>query len=72
LGHMVVPPDTVINLQIGTRKGASVTIDGQPDFEIQDKDIVTVSSSETTAIFARLQDKSYFYHNLANRLRRGG
>jgi NAD+ kinase len=72
LGHMVVSRNTEIKMHVGTRKGASVTVDGQPDFEIQDKDTVSVSSSDTPAFFARLQDKSYFYRNLANRLRRGG
>jgi NAD+ kinase len=72
LGHMVVPPETIVSLKIGTRKGASVAVDGQPDFDIQDKDTVTITCSDTSAYFARLQDKGYFYRTLANRLRRGG
>lgn len=72
LGHLVVPRTSIITLHVGTRKGASVTIDGQPDFQIEDKDVLTVTNSPNSAYFARLQSKTYFYQNLANRLRRGG
>ncbi len=72
LGHMIVPQTETVNLYVGTRKGASVTIDGQPDFSIEDKDILNVTNAPHVAYFARVQPKSYFYTTLANRLRRGG
>jgi NAD+ kinase len=72
LGHLVVPRTSIITLHVGTRKGASVTIDGQPDFQIEDKDVLTITNSTNSAYFARLQSKTYFYQNLAKRLRRGG
>ncbi len=72
LGHLVVPRTSSITLYVGTRKGASVTIDGQPDFSIEDKDILNVTCSPNSAYFARIQSKTYFYQTLANRLRRGG
>jgi NAD+ kinase len=72
LGHLLVPETSMIKLYIGTRKGASVTIDGLPDFSIEDKDVVNITNGPHVAHFARLQPKSYFYQNLANRLRRAG
>ncbi|HEX2916687.1 MAG TPA: NAD(+)/NADH kinase [Chloroflexia bacterium] len=72
LSHLIVPESSVVTLYVGTRKGASVTIDGQPDFSILDKDVLNVSNAPHVAYFARLQPKSYFYATLATRLRRGG
>lgn len=72
LGHLIVPQDATISLYVGTRKGASVTVDGQPDFSIEDGDVLNVSQGPHVAYFARVQPKSYFYTTLANRLRRGG
>lgn len=71
LGHLIVPETSVIRLHVGTRKGASVTIDGSPDQTIEDKDIFMVRSAPHNAHFARLQSKQYFYNTLATRLRRG-
>ncbi len=70
LGHMVVSESSTVTLYVGTRKGASVTIDGQPDFSIEDQDIVNIAHGPHVAHFARLQPKNYFYQTLANRLRR--
>ena len=70
LGHLVVPETSTITLYVGTRKGASVTIDGQPDFSIQDQDVLHVTSAPHVAYFARVQPKHYFYQTLADRLRR--
>ncbi len=72
LGHLVVPRTSTITLYVGTRKGGSVTIDGQPDFSIEDKDVLNITHSPHSAYFARLQSKTYFYKTLATRLRRGG
>lgn len=72
LEHLVMPSTSNIALYVGTRKGASVTIDGQPDFQIEDKDVLNVTVSPHSAYFARVQHKIYFYKTLANRLRRGG
>lgn len=72
LGHLVVPESSTVTLYVGTRKGASVTIDGQPDFSIEDQDVVNVTNGPHMAYFARLQPRNYFYLTLAERLRRGG
>lgn len=72
LGHLVVPETSTVSLYVGTRKGASVTIDGQPDFSIEDKDVLNVTNAPHVAYFARVQPQSYFYTTLAERLRRGG
>jgi NAD kinase len=61
-----------VTLYVGTRKGASVTIDGQPDFSIEDQDMLHITNAPNNAYFARLQPKQYFYNTLADRLRRGG
>lgn len=70
LSQLIVPESSLITLYVGTRKGASVTIDGQPDFSIEDKDMLNISNNSHAAYFARLQPKQYFYKTLANRLRR--
>lgn len=72
LGHLIVPESSTVTLYVGTRKGASVTIDGQPDFSIEDKDMLNISTAPHVAYFARVQPKHYFYETLATRLRRGG
>jgi NAD+ kinase len=72
LGHLIVPETSTVTLYVGTRKGASVTIDGQPDFSIQDKDMINITKAPNIAYFARLQPRQYFYDTLATRLRRGG
>lgn len=72
LGHLIVPESSTVSLYVGTRKGASVTIDGQPDFSIEDKDMLNITNAPIKAYFARLQPKQYFYETLATRLRRGG
>lgn len=72
LSHLILPESVTVHLDIGTRKGASVTIDGQPDFSIEDQDIVSIKNGPHFAHFARVQSQSYFYKTLANRLRRGG
>ncbi len=70
LGHLLVPETATVTMYVGTRKGASVTIDGQPDFSIEDKDVLNVSNAPHVAYFARVQPKHYFYQTLADRLRR--
>lgn len=72
LGHLIVSETDTVRLYVGTRKGASVTIDGQPDFSIQDQDVLNISNGPHVAYFARVQSKTYFYKTLATRLRRGG
>jgi len=72
LGHLIVPETSTVSLYVGTRKGAAVTIDGQPDFSIEDKDMLNITNAPHVSYFARLQPQSYFYTTLANRLRRGG
>lgn len=72
LGHLILPESATVSLYVGTRKGASVTIDGQPDFSIEDKDILNIKTGPHVAYFARVQPQSYFYTTLADRLRRGG
>ncbi len=72
LGHLMVRETETVSLYVGTRKGASITIDGQPDFSIEDKDILNVTNAPHVAYFARVQPRSYFYTTLATRLRRGG
>jgi NAD+ kinase len=71
LGHLLMPETAKVSLYVGTRKGASVTIDGQPDFSIEDKDVLNITTAPQVAYFARGQSKAYFYTTLANRLRRG-
>ena len=59
----------VITLDVATEYDAILSVDGQIDVKLLDRDIVRVEASEYTAKFARLQPPAYFYRTLLERLR---
>ncbi len=66
---LVLPPKTVIELKVTTSHEAMVSIDGQVESPLVSGDQVKVSISPHTALFLRVQPKSYFYKSLESRLK---
>jgi len=58
----------VITLDVATEYDALLTVDGQIDIKLLDRDIVKVEASRYTAKFVRLQPETYFYRTLLERL----
>lgn len=66
---IVVPGDTVVTLCLETERPAVLSVDGWDERAIGTDDSVTVRRSETSALFARLGPRTYFYRALADRLK---
>ena len=65
---MVVPPDAQVSLTLHTSEPAVASIDGQVDTLVNDGDVIEVTASPLVARFVRLQQRSYFYQTLVERL----
>jgi NAD+ kinase len=65
---IVLAEGTKIDLTVYTDHEAILSSDGQIEIKLQDGDRVKVSASDLNVSFVRLQDRSYFYRNLAARL----
>lgn len=73
LGHpLILPPTSTINLQIRADHQATLSIDGQVDVYLETGSIVKVTRSPQITRFLRLQEHTYFYRTLMERLRRRG
>jgi NAD+ kinase len=59
--------DTV-EVKVHTDHQAILTVDGQFEYELRDGDLVTVQASPYVSRFIRLQDRTYFYRTLMDRL----
>ena len=59
--------DTV-EVKVHTDHQAILTVDGQFEYALQDGDLVTVQVSPYVSRFVRLQDRTYFYRTLMDRL----
>ena len=67
---MVLPPETVINLKVGTSHEAMISNDGQMESPLGNGERVSVKLSPYVARFLRIGPKTYFYQSLESRLRR--
>ncbi len=65
---IVLHEGSTIRITVRTDHQATVSADGQSPMDIQDGDAVEVSAGEHNALFVRLQDPGYFYHNLTRRM----
>lgn len=65
---IVLHEGSTIRITVRTDHQATVSADGQSPMDIQDGDAVEVSAGEHSALFVRLQDPGYFYHNLTRRM----
>jgi NAD+ kinase len=66
---IVLSQGAVVKMQVRTDHQAILTVDGQFEYELRDGDWVTVQASRHVSRFVRLQDRTYFYRTLMERLR---
>ncbi len=57
-----------VEVEVHTDHQAILTVDGQFEYALQDGDWVTVQASPYVSRFVRLQDRTYFYRTLMDRL----
>lgn len=65
---IVLSKGSVVNVQVQTDHQAILTVDGQFEYELLDGDWVTIQASRHVSRFVRLQDRTYFYRTLMDRL----
>jgi len=58
-----------VEVQVHTDHQAILTVDGQFEYDLRDGDVVSVQASPHTSRLVRLQDRTYFYRTLMDRLR---
>jgi len=68
---IVLSEGAVVDLRITTDHEAILTVDGQFALAVADGDQVIVRANPHKALFARVQDRTYFYKTLMSRLRPG-
>jgi len=66
---IVLSQGAVLKIVVQTDHQAILTVDGQFEYELHDGDVVTVQASHNVGRFVRLQDRTYFYRTLMERLR---
>lgn len=66
---IVLAQGAVVKIVVHTDHQAILTVDGQFAYELQDGDLVSVHASPNVSRFVRLQDRTYFYRTLMERLR---
>jgi NAD+ kinase len=66
---IVLAQGAVVRILVHTDHQAILTVDGQFEYELRDDDLVTVQASSEVGRFVRLQDRTYFYRTLMERLR---
>ena len=65
---LVLHQEAIVKIKVQTDYGATVTADGQNAFDLKDGDEVDISKHDCESIFARVDEPSYFYHRLMQRL----
>jgi NAD+ kinase len=66
---IVLAQGAVVKILVHTDHQAILTVDGQFEYELEDGDVVTVQASRHSSRFVRMQDRTYFYRTLMERLR---
>ena len=57
-----------VQVRVHTDHQAILTVDGQFEYDLHDGDLVSVQASPHVSRFVRLQDRTYFYRTLMERL----
>ena len=65
---IVLGRNDTVEVEVHTDHQAILTVDGQFEYALQDGDRVTVQTSPYLSRFVRLQDRTYFYRTLMERL----
>jgi len=66
---LVLSPETEISLKVLTTHEAMISIDGQVEMPLQNRDMIEVRLARHRARFLRVQPRSYFYCSLESKLR---
>jgi NAD+ kinase len=66
---IVLSQGAVVKILVRTDHQAILTVDGQFEYGLRDGDWVMVQASRHVSRFVRLQDRTYFYRTLMERLR---
>ncbi len=70
LPPLVLPPESVVELEVLREGGAGVNCDGLSLCDLRCGDVVQVQGSSTLCYFARIQERGYFFRTLQERLYR--
>jgi NAD+ kinase len=65
---IVLGKEDVVGVEVHTDHQAILTVDGQFEYDLQDGDWVTVQAGAHPSRFVRLQNRTYFYRTLMDRL----
>jgi NAD+ kinase len=65
---VATPTGSTVRIVVAGRRPAVLTVDGEVKAELVDDDVVTVDASPHAAHFARVQEQTYFYKTLLERL----
>jgi NAD+ kinase len=66
---LVLPPSSIIMLQVETTHQATISIDGHTNFAICNEDVIKIRQSTLKTRFLRIQAQNSFYNNLEEKLR---
>jgi len=66
---IILAQGAVVKMQVQTDHQAILTVDGQFEYELLDGDWVTVQANPHISRLVRMQDRTYFYRSLVERLR---
>lgn len=66
---LVLPPEVVLELVVSTDHQATLSMDGQVNYDLHDGDKVRVKRASYSAHFLRIRPPTFFYTTLEERLR---
>jgi NAD+ kinase len=70
LGYsLVMPPDAVVKLKLGTTHQATLSIDGHISLPLESGATITVTRSREKIRFLRIRPRDYFYSSLEQKLK---
>ena len=65
---IVLAEGVTVRITVVGRRPAVLMVDGQPEVELSNRDIVSVEASPHVTRFARVREQTYFYKTLVKRL----
>lgn len=65
---IVLAEGVTVRITVIGRRPAVLMVDGQPEANLENRDVVTVEASPHVARFARVRERTYFYKTLVKRL----
>lgn len=65
---IVLAEGVMVRITVIYRRPAVLMVDGRPEAELENRDIVRVEAGPNVARFARMRERTYFYKTLVSRL----